>query len=158
MSALQSGINAIMYDTATQSYNQWSLYPSQRTKRLAPKSKPLIRSDPSPLDWQPGPQSNLLKVTYWISFALVYRLGGNSWPDQQRHWSGCGAVRSAEFLALHFLTERWCPWSITWTQAITLAEAFRREANQQLCVCSSDAMGGSIRTATICPLFSRLTD
>lgn len=122
--------------TAAQSYNQHSLYPSQRTKLLAPKSKPLIRSDPSPLDWQPGPLSNLLKVTYWISVSMIYRLRGKSWPDQQRHWLRRGAVHGAEFPALHSLTECRCPWSVTWTQAITLdlAEPFRGEANQQLCV------------------------
>lgn len=36
------------------------------------KSKPLIRSDPSPADWRPRPQCNLLKVTYWISSSLIY--------------------------------------------------------------------------------------
>lgn len=65
-----------MYGTATQSYKLYSLYPSQRTKLLDPKSKPLIRSDPSPLNWQPGPRYNLLKVIYWISVPLIYRLGG----------------------------------------------------------------------------------
>lgn len=88
-----------------------------------------------PLDWLPEPRSNLLKVTYWISFPLIYRLGENSWPEPQRHWSGWGAVCTAEFLALHFLTVLSCPWSITRVQAITLAEAFSREANLQLCVC-----------------------
>lgn len=81
-------VKVIMYGTATQPYSQHSLHLSQRTKLLASKSKPLIRSDPSPLDWQPGSRSNLLKVIYWISVPLIYRRGGKSWPGQQRYGVG----------------------------------------------------------------------
>ncbi len=130
-------------------------YPSQRTKRVAPKSKPLIRSDPSPLDWQPGPWSNLLKVNYWISVPLIHRLGGKSWPDRQCYWSSRGAVHGAELLPLHSATDV-REASHEPRQSPLIWQSLSEEKPTSNCVCKTRwlelrcwcHMDGSIRAAT----------